>query len=77
MMNLDRSCSEHIPSNCGPEGAGDGLLRSLTGRPIGAHKVLCNAAEIACMGRQDFNLGHGCGNIIPSNEKSLREIRKE
>ena len=32
---------------------GKGFLRSLNGRLVGVHKVLCNAAEIACKGRQD------------------------
>ena len=42
-----------------------GLLRSLSGRLIGVHKVLCSAAEIACKGRQDFYLGHDGGYMIP------------
>ena len=37
---------------------GHGFLRSLNGRLTGVHKVLCCAAEIACKGRQDFDLGH-------------------
>ena len=34
----------------------NGLLRSLHERLIGAHKVMCSAAEIACKGRQYFPL---------------------
>ena len=34
----------------------NGLLRSLSGRLTGVHRVLCSAAVIACKGRQDFNL---------------------
>ena len=34
----------------------NGLLRSLNGRLIGAHKVLYSAAEIACKVRQDSTL---------------------
>ena len=43
----------------------NGLLRFLNGRLIGAHKVLCSAAEIACKGRQNFYLGHDGGYMIP------------
>ena len=43
----------------------NGLLRSLSGRLTGFHKVLCSAADIACNGRQDFYLGHDCGYMIP------------
>ena len=42
----------------------NGLLRSLTGRLTGAHKVLCSAAEIARKGRQGFHLGHDGGYMI-------------
>ena len=42
----------------------NGLLRSLNGRLTGVHKVLCSAAEIARVGRQDFYLGHD-GYMIP------------
>ena len=37
------------------------LLRSLAGRLTGEHKVMCNAAEIACKRRKDFHLGHDGG----------------
>ena len=43
----------------------NGLLRSLSGRLTGVHKVLCSAAEIACKGRQDFYLGHDGGYTVP------------
>ena len=43
----------------------NGLLRSLNGRLTGVHMVLCSAAEIACKGRQDFQLGHDGGSMIP------------
>ena len=48
----------------------NGLLRSLNGRLTGAHKVLCSAAEIARVGRQDPDLEHNWSR----DEKSLREI---
>ena len=35
----------------------NGLLRSLSGRVTGVHKVFCSAAEIARKGRQRFLLG--------------------
>ena len=47
----------------------NGLLRSLNGRLTGAHKVLRSAAEIACKGRQDFNLRHDGGYMIPIHSK--------
>ena len=53
----------------------NGLLRSLNGRLIGAHKVLCSAAEIACKGRQDFYLGHDGGYMIPVHGKIGQGIR--
>ena len=43
----------------------NGWLRFLNGRLTGVRKVLCSAAEIACKGRQDFNLGHDGGYMIP------------
>ena len=39
----------------------NGLPRSLNGRLIGVHKVLCSAAKIARKGWQDFYLGHDGG----------------
>ena len=48
----------------------NGLLRSLNGRLIGVHNVLCSAAEIACKGRQDFYLGHDGGYMIPIHSKT-------
>ena len=51
------------------------LLRSLNGRLVGVHKVLRSAAEIACKGRQDFNLGHDGGFMIPIHSKIGQEIR--
>ena len=47
----------------------DTLLRSLNGRLIGVHKVLCSAAEFACIGRQGFYLGHDGGYMIPTHSK--------
>ena len=41
-----------------------GLLRSLNGRFIGVHEVLCSAAETARKGRQNFYLGHDGGYMI-------------
>ena len=48
----------------------NGLLRSLNGI-TGVHKVLCSAAEIACKGRQYFDLGHdgGGGKLIRIHSK--------
>ena len=45
------------------------LFRSLNGRFTAVHKVLCNAAEIACKGRPDFYLGHNGGYMIPIHSK--------
>ena len=53
----------------------NGLLRSLNGRLIGVHKVLCSAAEIACKGRQDFYLGHDGGYMIPIHSKIGQGMR--
>ena len=53
----------------------NGLLISLTGRPTGAHKVLCSAAEIACKRRQDFHLGHDGGYMIPIHSKNGQGMR--
>ena len=39
------------------------------------HKVLCSAAEIACKGRQDLNLGHDGGYMIPVHSKSGQGMR--
>ena len=47
----------------------NGLLRSLNGRLTGVHKVLCSAAEIARVGKQDFYLGHDGGFLIPMCSK--------
>ena len=41
----------------------NGLHRSLNGRFIDVHSVLCSAAETARKGRQDFFLGHDGGYI--------------
>ena len=49
----------------------NGLLRSLTGRLTGVHKVLCSAAEIACKGRQDLYLGHDGTNLVFLCTRSL------
>ena len=43
----------------------NGLLRSPNERLSGVHKMLCRAAEIARLGRQDFYLGHDGGYMIP------------
>ena len=53
----------------------NGLLRSLNGRLIGLHKVLCSAAEIACKGRQDFYFGHDGGCMIPTHSKIGQGMR--
>ena len=53
----------------------NGLLRSLNGRLIGEHKVLCSAAEIARVGRQDFHLGHDGGYMIPIYSKNGQGMR--
>ena len=53
----------------------NGLLRSLSGRLSGAHKVLCSAAEIACKGRQDFYLGHDGGYMVPIHSKIGQGMR--
>ena len=53
----------------------NGLMRSLNGRLIGVHKVLCSAAEIACKGPKDFYLGHDGGYMIPSHSKIGQEMR--
>ena len=53
----------------------NGLLRSLNGRLIGLHKVLCSAAEIACKGRQDFYFGHDGGCMIPIHSKIGQGMR--
>ena len=53
----------------------NGLLRSLTGRLTGVHKVLCSAAQIACKGRQDFYLGLDGGYMIPIYSKTGQEMR--
>ena len=51
----------------------NGLLRSLNGRLTGAHKVLCIAAEIARVGRQDFYLGQDDGYMIPITATLVKE----
>ena len=48
----------------------NGVLRSLNGRLTGLHKVLCGAAQIARVGRQDFYLGHDGGYMIPIYSKN-------
>ena len=53
----------------------NGLLRSLNGRLIGVHKVLCTAAEIACEGRQDFYFGHDGGCMILIHRKIGQGMR--
>ena len=58
----------------------NGLLRSLSGRLTGVHKVLCSAAEIACKGRQDVYLGHDGGYMVPIHSKigqGMRLVWKE
>ena len=40
------------------------------GRLVGAHRVLCSAAEIPCKGRQDFYLGHGGGYMISDSQQN-------
>ena len=53
----------------------NGLLRSLNGRLSGVHKVLCTAAEIARVGRQDFYIGYDGGYMIPMYSKIGQELR--
>ena len=53
----------------------NGLCRSLNGRLIGAHKVLCSAGEVACNGRQDFYLGSEGGFMIPVHRNFGHEMR--
>ena len=53
----------------------NGLPRSLNGRLIGVHNVLCSAEEIACKGRPDFYLGHDGGNMIPIHRKIGQGMR--
>ena len=53
----------------------NGLFRSLNGRLIGVHKVLCSAAEIACKGQQDFFLGCDGGYMIPIHRKIGQGLR--
>ena len=53
----------------------NGLLRFVNGRLTGVHKVLCRAAEIACKGRQDFNLGDDGGYMIPIHSKIGQGMR--
>ena len=52
----------------------NGLLRSLSGRLTGVHKVLCRAAEIACKERQDFYPGHDGSYMIPTHSKIGQEM---
>ena len=47
----------------------------MNGRLTGAHKVLCNAEEIACEGQQDFYLGHDGGYMIPIHSKIGQGMR--
>ena len=51
------------------------MLRSLSGRLTGAHRVLCRAAEIACKGQQDFYLGHDGDYMIPIPSKIGQGMR--
>ena len=53
----------------------NGLLRSLNVRLIGVHTMLCSAAEIARVGRQDFYLGHDDGYMIPSRSNIGQGMR--
>ena len=53
----------------------NGLLRSVNGRLIGAHKVLCSAAEIACKEWNGFYLGHDGGYMIPNQSKIGQGMR--
>ena len=53
----------------------NGLLRSLTGRLTVVHKVLCSAAQIARVGRQDFYFGHDGGYMIPIYSKTGQGMR--
>ena len=53
----------------------NGLLRSPNVRLTGVHKVLCSAAEIACKRRQDSNLGHDGGHMIPLHSKIGQGMR--
>ena len=53
----------------------NGLLRSLSGRLIDVHNVLCSAADIACKGRQDFYLGHDGGYMVPIHSKTGQGMR--
>ena len=53
----------------------NGLLRSLSGRLIGVHKVLCSAAEIAYRGRQEFYFGHDGRYMIPIHRKIGQGMR--
>ena len=53
----------------------NGVCRSLNERLTGAQKVLCNAGEISCKGRQDFYLGHDGGYVIPIHSKIGQGMR--
>ena len=53
----------------------NGLLRTLSGRLTGVHKVLYSAADIAWEGRQDFYLGHDGGYMIPIHSKIGQGMR--
>ena len=53
----------------------NGLLRSLNGRLTGVHKVLCSAAEVARVGKQDFYLGYDGGYMIPIYSKNGQGMR--
>ena len=52
------------------------LCRPLNGRLTGLHKVLCRAGDIACKGREDFNLGSDGGFVIPVFNRIGQDIRK-
>ena len=54
----------------------NGLLGSLNGRPIGVHKVLCSAAEIACKGRQAFYLEHDLWLHDPDSQQNWSRNEK-
>ena len=53
----------------------NGLLRSLNGRLTWVHNLFCSDAETACVGRQDFHLGHDGGYIIPIYSKIGQAMR--
>ena len=52
-----------------------GLWRSLNGRLMGVHKVLCSTGVIACDGHQEFYLGSDGGFMILVHRKKGLEMR--